>query len=320
VSEARSAAGSPIPRSLLVLGVPIAGVLLTAFFFFLGFPWDGLRDVVATQASLATGARVTIDELGPGFSPLGPALAARGVSVTLPDGTHIQLDRARLRPAWSPAWFSGSPALAVDLEAPQGRMKGTLYAGSEPGFDGRLERVALASLPLDSVAPDLALDGTGEADVDVRSGEDGPAGSIVLHVADGSIGLPGLPIALPFETFDGTGELGGDARLVVQKLSLIGPMLSVEGSGQVGRSPALDSAPLEGKLAIDVREQSVRPMVRQLGVRLDRDGKAEVQLGGTVGRPDLGGGSQPSTRRGAGRRGPGPERPRQDRGGRPGER
>lgn len=289
MSEARRSDPGPIPRPVLVVGVPIAGALLTAFFLFLGFPWDSLREVVATQASRASGARVTITKLGPGFSPLGPALVAHGVSATLSNGTIVQLDRARLRPAWSLAWFMGSAAVALDIEAPQGRVRGTFFPGSEPGFDGRLERIALASLPLSSIAPNLALDGTGQAELDVRSGEAGPEGSIVLHVSDGSIGLPGLPIALPFESFDGRGELGGDAWLVVEKLALIGPMLSVNGTGSVGRSASLDNAPLSGKLLLDVREQSVRPMVRQLGVRLDREGRAEVELGGTLGQPDLGG-------------------------------
>ncbi len=302
MSEPRRAAAGPIPRSALLLGVPIAGVLLTAFFFFMGFPWDGLRDAVASQASRASGARVTIAELAPSFTLFGPALAARGVSATLADGTVIQLDRARLRPAWSPAWIRGHPAVAIDLEAPQGRVRGTVFAGAEPGFDGRLERVSLAALPLASFAPDLALDGTGEADVDLRSGAEGPVGSVEVSVSDGSIGLPGMPVALPFESLAGRGELGGDAWLVVEELALDGPMLSLEGSGTIGKSPSLERAPLNGKLVVDVREQSVRPMVRQLGLRLDRAGHAEVDLGGTLGQPDLGGG--PGTRRGtAARRG-----------------
>jgi len=277
----------PLPRGLLLVGVPIAGVILVAFFFFLGFPWETLRELVASQASSATGTRIAIAELGPGFSPLGPALEARGVAATLPGGETLRLDRARVRPAWSLSWLRGDAALAVDLSAPEGRLRGTVYAGSEPGFDGRIDELNLGRLPLSDVAPDLALDGIATADVDVRNGERGPEGRVELHAVEGSVGVPGLPVALPFQSLDADATLGGDARLRLESFALAGPMLSADGEAVVASAPVFATAPLDATLHVDVHEASVRPMLRNLGVRLDAEGRAEVRLGGTLAAPTV---------------------------------
>jgi type II secretion system protein N len=271
----------------LWLGVPCAGVLLVAFFFVLGFPWDALRDLAASQASAATGTRVTIGELRPGFTALGPAFEARGVTATLAGGDAVRLDHARVRPAWSLRWLRGDAALAVDLSAPQGRLRGTVYTGSQPGFDGRVEELSLGDLPLSGMAPDLALDGTASAEVDLRSSEHGPAGRVELRAAEGSLGLPGLPVALPFQTLDATALLGGDARLRLEHLALNGPMLSANGEALLASAPAFATAPLSATLHIEVHEAGVRPMVRNLGVRLDAQGRADVRLGGTLAAPTV---------------------------------
>lgn len=287
-AAARHADPGPLPRPLLWVGVPLAGMLLVALFVFLGFPYDLLREALAAQVSAASGARIAIAELAPRVSPLGPALEARGVSAELPDGTRLRLDRARLRPAWSLSWLRGAPALAVDLAAPEGRLHGTLYAGGEPGFDGALEGVVLKDLPLEAWVPDLALDGLADADVDVVRGEAGPTGRVALHAREGSVGLPGLPVALPFARFEADAELGADGRLLrVERLVLDGPMLAVEGEGELGAAARVEAAPLSGHVRLDVRESGVRPMIQGLGIRLDRDGRAEATLSGTLGQPRL---------------------------------
>jgi type II secretion system protein N len=272
---------------VLWVGVPIAGVILVSFFFFLGFPWDALRDVVAAQASAATGSRVAIDELGAGLSPLGPVLEAQGVTATLPGGEALELDRARLRPAWSWNWLRGGAALAVDLSAPEGRLRGTVYAGSQPGFDGRIDDLNLSRLPLSGVAPNLALDGVAAADIDVRKGEAGPEGRVEFHAADGSLGLPGLPVALPYQSLDATAVLGGDAQLRLERFALGGPMLSAQGDGVVTSAPSFSTGPLDATLHVEVHEAGVRPMMRNLGVRLDDAGRGDVRLGGTLAAPTV---------------------------------
>lgn len=278
-------AGTRLPRSLLWIGVPVAGVVLVGFFFLLGFPYDLVRDALAAQLSAASGAQVAIQRLGPGLSPFGPELVADGVQVTLSDGTPLQVEHARLRPAWSLSWFSGTPALALDLAAPEGHLVGTAWIGSEPGFDGELRDVALARLPLQRFVPDLVLAGVANLDVDLRSGEDGPLGQLTLEARDGSVGIPGLPVDLPYATLDGHADLGGESRVRVDRLVMDGPMLWVEASGTLGRGPRPETSPLEASLRLEVREQSVRPMLSGFGVRLDAQGRADVTIAGTPARP-----------------------------------
>ena len=277
----------PLPPRLLRIGVPLAFVLLTGFFVLLGFPYDAARDALALRLSRATGARVSIAELGAGLSRAGPVLVARGASATLPDGSVWSLESARLRPAWSLAWLRGSPALAVDLVSPDGRLRGTAFGGDEPGFAGRAEDVLLSRLPLGALMPDLALDGRAAADIDLRHSEDGPRGRLELRAAEGSLAVPGLPVALPYATLESRLELGGEQRLRVERLSLDGPMLAAEVEGSVGASPALASAPLDLRVRVEVREAGVRGMVQDWGVRLDREGKGEAHIAGSVGDPEV---------------------------------
>jgi type II secretion system protein N len=274
-----------LPRGLLWVGVPIAGVVLVGFFFVLGFPFDLVRDAVATRITAATGAEVQIGRLAPGLSLFGPQLVAEGVQVDLADGTRVRVEQTRLRPAWSLSWLSGTPALALDVRAPEGRIVGTAWIGGAPGFDGQVRDVALARLPLERFVPDLVLAGVADLDVDVRSGDDGPRGRVELAAHDGSIGVPGMPVDLPYVSLEGAADLGGDARLRVERLRMDGPLLTLDAEGTLGPGPTPETSPLDATLRIDVREPSVRPMVRNLGVRLDRDGRAEVKLAGTPARP-----------------------------------
>lgn len=280
-----AAEGTPLPRPLLWIGVPLAGLVLVTFFFVRGFPYDLVREAVATRISAASGTQVAIEQLGPGLSPFGPELVTQGVRVTLSDGTLLQVDRARLRPAWSLSWLRGRPALALDLATPQGSLAGTAWIGAEPAFDGELHDVALNKLPLKRFVPDLVLAGVANLDVDVRSGAAGPSGTVELAAHDGSIGIPGMPVDLPYTSLKGRADLGGKNRLRVENLVMDGPMISLQAKGTLGAGPRLETSPLEATLHVEVREARVRPMIRNLGVHLDAQGRGDVKLAGTPARP-----------------------------------
>jgi len=279
--------GSParLPRPLLWLGVPLAAVLLTGLFVFLGFPYERVREALASQLGAASGSQVQIAQLEPGLSLLGPVLVAQGVEARFPGGEAFALERARLRPAWSFAWVQGEPALAVDLRAPEGRMVGTVYAGGRPGFVGRLEEVELGRLPVERLLRDLALDGRASADIDLRQGPRGAEGRVVLDAREGSLGLPDLPMALPYQRLEGEIDLLPEGGVEIGRLSLEGPMLAVSGSGSVGSLDDPARATLDLLARVEVREASLRPMLRELGLRLDTEGSTEVRLGGTLARP-----------------------------------
>jgi type II secretion system protein N len=278
-----------LPRPLRLFGLPLAALLLIGFFVFLGFPWERVREAVERAASGASGARVAFAELSPGLSLGGPVLVARGVSIDARAGSAAwKLDEVRLRPAWSLAWLRGHPAVSADVRAPEGRLAGVFRIGPEPGFDGRVEDVALARLPLGDAVPELALDGLASADVDLRAGGGaGPEGHVKLEVRDGSIALPGMPMALPFESLDADVELGGELLARLSDVSFQGPMLALVGSGTIGAAASAADAPLDLQIQIEAREPAARPVLESLGIRLGRDGKGSARIGGSLGAPQV---------------------------------
>lgn len=278
---------SPSLQRLQRIGIPLGAVLLTLFFVAVRFPYDRIRDVVTAQASQALGAQVKVASLGPSFSLLGPGISVTGLDVLLPGGQRVQLDLADVRPAWSTSWLRGRPALHVDLAGPQGRAVGTLRLGDEPGFDGDLHEVDLARLPLESFIQGLSLDGIAEAEIDVVRTAAGPRGRVSIEATSGSVALPGVPVALPFETLKASTKLTDQHLAEGLTLDLAGPMLTARVSGNVGQSPAPIAAPLDLQLTLRVVDPSIQPMLAGTGLRFAPDGSAEMRLTGTAGRPLL---------------------------------
>lgn len=280
-----------LPRSRLrrVLVLVAAYLALTSAFVCARFPVDRLAPRIAAAASAATGARVEIADLELNVIALLPSLHAREVAVTTPGGTRVRLDRMRVRPAWSLSWLRGAPALALSLRAGTGRVDGTLRLGRTPGFAGDLEQVDLRQLPLTVLADyGVSLDGKLGGEVDLRMGEQGPEGDLKLHAADGSLALPGLPIAVPFERLAAEATLGGDALARIATLTLDGPMVSLEANGTVGHAPNPAFAPLSLQGRVQVREPALRDLVADAGVALGSDGAANLAIGGTLAAPELG--------------------------------
>ncbi|MCC6640387.1 MAG: type II secretion system protein GspN [Deltaproteobacteria bacterium] len=282
-----TALSSPALRRVQRVGIPIGAVLLTLLFVAIGFPYDRLRDVVAAKAGQALGAQIRMTSLAPAVSLAGPGVAVTGLAVTLADGRQLAIEKARVRPAWSPAWLRGRPALHVDVEAAEGHAVGTLVLGAEPGFAGTLSDVDLAKLPVAGMLPGLSLDGTANGDVDLRTTPAGPRGTIDLAAHGGSVALPGLPVALPFETLTARAELSDASLAGGVDVDLQGPMLTARLRGNVGRAPVVTNAPLDLQLQLAVVDPSLRPMLAGTGLRLAQDGSAEMRLTGSVGRPLL---------------------------------
>lgn len=274
-----------LPRSVRRIWIPVGCVVLTLFFFLQGFPWDRVGALASARISELTGARVSMRSLSPSLGLLGPGIAAEGVTATLPNGNAIELDRARVRPAWSLAWLRGRPALAVDLRGPLGGAEGTAYLGAQPGFDGRLSDIDLAKLPVANLGPGAAADGRADADADVRLGPEGARGTLAIDARDGSLSLPGVPIALPFATIHTEVALTDAALVEIAAFDLDGPLLSAKVSGTVGRTPFLSGAPLQLEVRLDAKDASVRPLLGQAGLRVGPDGAAQVRVLGTVGQP-----------------------------------
>jgi len=95
-----------IPRPLLLLGVPLAGVFLVSLFIYLGFPYDRLGPILEAQAEAATeaslgvnaGHDLSLDNL-PGFAHA----AEPAVSISFAEVLAAAGDLT-IPAAWSGVW------------------------------------------------------------------------------------------------------------------------------------------------------------------------------------------------------------------------
>ena len=281
---AADASQTRLPRPLLVIGVPVAGAVLIAFFIYLGFPYGKLGNRIADEIQRGGGVRVEFQDIGASLHLAGPGIEATGVRATLSDGRSYRIERAMLRPAWSLAWFRGTPAVYAEVDSELGNAAGTLLLGAEGGWSGELSQVAIGRIPFPPLEEFGSVDGRLDATVDIVLTEAGPAGSIVFEATEGSVGLANFPIGIPFDTFSGELIFGDEAFVAVERLDLTGPMLTASVTGSVLRAASLSAAPMRLEAQLTT-EAGLRPAIRSAGVRVDREGNSKVRISGTVANP-----------------------------------
>jgi type II secretion system protein N len=269
-----------------VVGTAVAGALLTLLFLLWGFPYERLAARLTARLGAATGAQIAFADLGPYLSFAGPGFEAREVEIVTPQGTRFELERLRLRPAWSLAWLRLAPALHVDALGP-GRLSGVVTLGDAPAFAGELQQVDLARIPFSLLHPGTSVTGTLDAVVDLARSAPALAGTLELTVTEGSLGVPDrLPLGLAFDELRGSLRLGGDQLVRIDSLQLAGALLSGSATGSVGAASSLEAAPLD----LDVELQAapaLRPTLEGAGLRFDREGRARLRVEGTAGAPQL---------------------------------
>jgi hypothetical protein len=243
--------------------LPLAAVLCFLLFLHLGFPYDRLAGPVAQRLGQATGMQIQIGALEPRLSLGGPGLDAMAVTATPLGGRPIRLERAFLRPAWSSAWLHGDPALHLDLTG-----------------------VELASLPLAAALPGSSLEGRAEIGLDLVLAGEGSQGRSRFDARDGSLGLPGLPMPLPFTRFEGELRYGGESLVEIEDASLTGPLISLLLKGRLGRGATALSSPLQLDLEYTAQPELQAPLAAA-GIALSPDGKGKLQITGTPGSPEI---------------------------------
>ena len=280
MSDALTATGSP--RPLRWTGIAIAAIGLTLLFMLLRFPYDLLAQRIAQSVEQQTGTRISLGEISVGLVKFGPGLEAEAVRIIQPNGTRYDLDQVGVRPALSLSWLTGRPALAMEVSSVQGEVDGVATLGEPGGFRGTLRELDLAQLPPDLLRSPLELQGTTDADIDLLGGE----GSLRFDARDGSLGHPNLPFGLPFTSFTGDIDLGGEAMAQIRDLTLQSPLASGRGRGTVGKGPTFASAPLRLEIELTVSGAIQSALVNQ-GLKVGRDGSVRVTLMGTPGRPTV---------------------------------
>ncbi|MDH5307161.1 MAG: type II secretion system protein GspN [Myxococcales bacterium] len=271
-------------RSRRIAGVVVAGLLLTAFFMVLRFPYDHLSDVLAGRIERATGLRVTIGDLGLQLQLFGPGLGARDVRVARPDGTVFAFERVVVRPGWSISWLRGDPAFFVTLRSDMGDAAGTLTLASPTRCSGELFDVDLSRLPVAALNPGAALAGRADATLDVALGESGPDGTLDLVARDGSLEHPMLPLAVPFEELSLQLRLGGEQRAEILASELRSPLVTGSLTGTLGHAASLEASALrlEGSFTLS---SNIRGALNAQGVEIGTGGAVKFVVMGTLARP-----------------------------------
>jgi type II secretion system protein N len=285
-TTAHHQAGEALPRPLIAIGVPCAGVLLVAFFLIRGFPYDKLGDLIANRIEQSHDIQLTILDIGPTLQFAGPALEATRLRAKFPDRPPQQIDRALIRPAWSLSWFVGEPVLHVELESASGSAEGTLRWNGVTSWAGTIRDARPELSPIAEWIPIGHLEGLLEATLDISMAELGPEGLIEFEVQDGSISLPGLAAPLPFESLTGAVSLGGDAYAKLTSLRFEGPDASGSGSGKIGRAERLEQAPIGFEFTLDVKP-TISRAVSAAGVKVNPGGDAIAKISGTVAKPKI---------------------------------
>jgi type II secretion system protein N len=272
---------------MVVSSVPLAGILLTLFFVFLGFPYDLLGARIARSIEASTDMTVRIGEVSPHLGLFGPGLAARQVLARSEGQGTVALDELVIRPAWSTAWFRGSPALHLDVEGDTGVVSGVVTVGDPAGFAGDLENVDVAALPL-AALDSFDLTGRLDATVDLRAAAPeaggGFEGRVDFVVRNGTVRPPDAPIPIPFTELSGRFDFGGESYLVVSGVKLEGPVISGDVEGTVGHAPAPGHQPLAVNVVYQVNDPNLAHMLANLG-RRGADGRSTLQISGTLARP-----------------------------------
>ncbi len=278
------APGPALPRWLRDIGIPGAGLLLVLGLIYRGFPYDRLGEFIEAKARRETPILLVIRSIEPSLALGGPGLKAQGVRAWGPGDMELVFDTVRLHPAWSLSWFRGAPAIHTHLAGPFGEAEGTVTLNGSGAWVGRLRQIDLAALPLGEVWPGAALEGSADASIDLRLGESGPEGTITFEARDGSVMIPGIPVAVPFDQLIGDLVLGGQAIATVNSLELLGPLLGGELTGTVGHARRLESAPLSLRIVLRTESASTY-LLESAGMRVSRDGSTRVRITGTIADP-----------------------------------
>ena len=279
-------AGEVLPRPLIAIGVPCAGVLLIAFFLIRGFPYDKLGELIANRIERSHGIHLTVGDVGPTLQLAGLAVEGTQLRVTFPGRSPQQIDRALIRPAWSLSWLAGEPTFHLELDTPSGSADGALHWNGAASWAGTIRNARPDLPPISDWIPIGGFEGTLEAMLDISMGESGPEGLVEFEIRDGSIFLPGVSAALPFESLTGAASFGGDAYARLTSLSFEGPLASGSGSGKIGRAELLEQAPIGFELQLDIKPELARS-VRGGGAKIKPDGSALVIISGTVAEPKI---------------------------------
>lgn len=277
---------APLSRTFKFVAMPVMALVLVVIFVFLGFPYEVLADRIVRSAELQTGATIRYASIAPRITVGGPGFRFREVDVITPSGKRYSADPVSVRPAWSLGWLTGRPAVRADLKSEHGQLAGVATVGRSLGWSGDIRDLDLSLLPI-RVGSDVDLEGRADIRADIALNDGRPEGEIEFEARDGELSHSAIPIPIEFDTGEGRLTLGGERLVRVEVLKLEGPLVAVQLSGEIGLSDQPGREPIDASLDLTVREAGLQQMARNLGLELDAQGHARLEIGGTLSAPAI---------------------------------
>lgn len=268
---------APLLRLVGLLAIAVLAVLAAAIAF---FPFERLAPTLAAAIERETRVATQIGALDAHLGLRGPILEASGVSLRWPTGETLVLDSVRLRAARPSAWLRGVPTVHVTTAAGFGAFDGDL---SREIARGELKRFDLAQLPPawfgDGGAP---IAGAIDAQLDLAHLAEQWSGAVKLAGGEGSLALPGSPIAIPYERLEAGARLDEIGTLHLDSFALTGPLVVANAKGEVAAGYA---GPATGAIAIEAEierlDPALLPALAQYGIALDARGAGRISISGT---------------------------------------
>ncbi|HEY8119898.1 MAG TPA: hypothetical protein VII78_01165 [Myxococcota bacterium] len=258
-------------------------VLLAAVAF---FPFERIAPALGARIERETRVATTIGGLGAHWTWRGPELEATGIALRWPTGETLALDDVRVRAARPSAWLRGVPCAHVTAHATFGSFSGVI---SREVFRGDFERFDFAQLPAawfgEGGSP---LAGAVDAQVDLERVAQQWSGGVTVAGDEGSLALPGAPVAIPYEKLSAAARLDEVGTLHLDSLALAGPMVAARAKGRIVAGYA---GPATGAIAIQAEiermDPALLPALSEYGVVLDPDGAGRLTISGTPERIEI---------------------------------
>jgi len=284
----------PVPSKRLTqtalhwLAIALAGIALTGFFVFLGFPYDRLTENLSREIERAQDLQIRYGEVGPRVHWLGPGVAVTDLSLVSDGMTSVRLDELTLRPAWSLSWFRGVPSVYLTGTADTARGVLEVTLGDALRLRGEVRDLDLQQLPVPGALARASLTGIGELEFDLEKPAEGNwQGTARISIQDGSFAPPDLALAVPYTRLQSALTLGPDGFLELAETRLDGPLLSGTATGRIALFQDSEPGPLDVDLKFNVIDPKIQNALRENEIPVSGDGDGQIHFGGTLAKPGI---------------------------------